>query len=212
MKRISAAVGLAFGLVWAAHSMAAITEPVRIDTGLVSGICGNDASVTVFRGLPYAAPPVGDLRWKAPAPPLTWQGVRKADQFGADCTQAANGATRGHTIGEDCLNLNLWTAASSSSERRPVMVWIHGGGGTGSASSPQFDGDSLAKKGVVLVTVNFRLGVLSDLAASNLSKESGHNASGNYGLMDIVAALQWVHDNISAFGGDPKRVTIFGQS
>jgi para-nitrobenzyl esterase len=139
--------------------------------------------------------------------------VRNADQFGPVCPQAANGGAAGRTISEDCLNLDVWTGAKSASEKRPVMVWIHGGNaGVGVGDPPQFDGAALAGKGVVLVTVNYRGGVLGNLALPELSRESGRNASGNYGLMDDIAALTWVRKNISAFGGDPNNVTVFGQS
>src|SRR5579872_5110643 len=202
MKRIAAAIGLALGLAWTAPSFAAIADPVRVETGLVSGGTTKDPSVTVFRGLPYAAPPVGDLRWRPPQPPKPWEGVRKADQPGTICPQP--NASPGRTISEDCLNLDVWTAASAPGERRPVMVWFHGGGGgMGIGTSPQFDGEGLAKKGVVLVTLNFRAGPLGHLASPELSRESGHHASGNYGIMDGIAALKWVRKNIASYGGDP---------
>ena len=214
MKRAAAAVGLAVELAWAGTSLAAIAEPVRIETGWVSGGATNDPSVTVFRGLPYAAPPVGDLRWRPPAAPARWEGVRNADQRGNICPQpAGGGAGNGLTMSEDCLNVDVWTAAASSSERRPVMVWFHGGNaGMGAGTGPQQDGEPLASKGVVLVNVNFRAGPLGHLASPELSRESGHSASGNYGTMDCIAALRWVKTNIAAFGGDPDNVTIFGQS
>jgi para-nitrobenzyl esterase len=201
---------------WLASS-AAIEEPVQLDSGLVSGIAGSNAAVRVFRGIPYAAPPVGKLRWRAPQPVVHWDGVRKADQFGAMCMQSAfrgpNPAANPPKISEDCLFLNVWTAATSASERRPVMVWIHPGGyQTGSGSTPGYDGEALAKKGVVLVTINYRLGVFGFFSHPELTKESENHASGNYGLMDQVAALQWVQKNIAGFGGDPKRVTVFGDS
>ncbi len=198
-------------------SSAAIEEPVHLDSGLISGVAGSDAAVRVFRGIPYAAPPVGKLRWRAPQPVAPWDGVLKADQFGAMCMQSAfrgpNPAANPPKISEDCLFLNVWTAATSASERRPVMVWIHPGGyQTGSGSAPGYDGEALARKGVVLVTINYRLGVFGFFSHPELSKESENHASGNYGLMDQVAALQWVQKNIAGFGGDPKRVTVFGDS
>ena len=189
--------------------MAALTEPVRIETGLLSGIPGRAPSVTVFKGIPYAAPPVGELRFRPPQPPIPWQGVRNARQFGKICPQT--GPKDG--MSEDCLFANVWAGAASAAERRPVFVWIYGGGFTGgSGSNPQFDGEALAKKGVIVVTFNYRVGAFGFLATPELSKETGHNASGNFGLMDDVAVLQWVHKNIAAFGGDPNRVTIGGQS
>lgn len=191
---------------------AAINEPVKIDAGLVSGVPARDASITVFKGIPFAAPPVGDLRWRAPQPAIPWQGVRKADQFGSGCFQVQ--MQRAVSSGsEDCLFLNVWTGASSPAERRPVFVWIYGGRFTlGAGSDSLFDGEGLARKGIVVVTLNYRLGVFGFLATPELSQESGHNASGNYGVLDQIAALQWVQKNIAAFGGDPGQVTIAGQS
>ncbi|RYY26921.1 MAG: carboxylesterase [Sphingomonadales bacterium] len=183
--------------------------PVRIDTGLVQGAPARDPSITAFRGIPYAAPPVGALRWRPPAAAIPWTGVRKADKFGASCPQPRSA----EAMDEDCLFLNVWTGAASSKERRPVMVWFHGGGFfAGSGSDPATDGTGLAKKGVILVTLNYRIGPLGFLASPALSKESGHNASGNYGLLDEIAALKWVKRNIAAFGGDPDQVTVFGHS
>lgn len=193
-------------------SLTAIDQAVRIETGLVSGVPARDASITVFKGIPFAAPPVGELRWQPPAPPIAWQGTRKADRFGAMCPQTQPPGAN-NPMSEDCLFLNVWTGASAASERRPVFVWIYGGGfAGGSGSSPQFDGENLARKGLVVVTFNYRLGALGFLATPELSKESGHNASGNYGLLDDIAVLKWVQKNIVAFGGDPSRVTIGGQS
>jgi len=196
---------------------AAIDGPVRLDSGLISGVAGTNDAVRVFRGIPYAAPPAGMLRWREPQPAKHWDGIRKADQFGAICTQPAfRGASpspNSPNMSEDCLFLNVWTAAASASDRRPVMVWIHPGGyQTGSGGAPGYDGEALAKKGVVLVTINYRLGVFGFFSHPQLSKESEHHASGNYALMDQVAALQWVQNNIGAFGGDPQRVTVFGDS
>jgi para-nitrobenzyl esterase len=209
-----AALFAAGGLV---VSSAAFEEPVHLDSGLISGIAGSNSAVRVFRGIPYAAPPVGNLRWREPRPATHWDGVRKADQFGAICTQpafrGANPSAKPPNTSEDCLFLNVWTAAASASERRPVMVWIHPGGyQTGSGSTPGFDGEALAKKGVVLVTINYRLGAFGFFSHPELTKESEHHASGNYALMDQAAALQWVQKNIAGFGGDPQRVTVFGDS
>jgi para-nitrobenzyl esterase len=187
---------------------------VRIETGLVSGVAGRDAAVTVYKGIPYAAPPVGPLRFRAPAAASAWTGVRKADAFGAACPQPGGDMAQGFAQSEDCLTLNVWTGTKpDAAEKRPVYVWIYGGGfigGTG--ASPEFDGEALARKGVIVVTFNYRVGVLGFLATPELSKESGHHASGNYGLLDDVAALKWVQRNIAAFGGDPAKVTIGGQS
>jgi para-nitrobenzyl esterase len=208
--RISVGAAAAI-LVWGAGSLsAAMTGPVRTEAGLVSGTPGRNAGVTAFKGVPYAAPPLGDLRWRPPQPPIAWQGVRKADQFGSPCTQRAGAAWKG---AEDCLFLNVWTGASSDKERRPVMVWSYENGFAGNDSAnPLWDGEGLARKGVIVVTMNYRADVFGFLALPELSKESGHNASGNYGMLDQIAVLQWVKKNITAFGGDPNRVTIAGQS
>jgi para-nitrobenzyl esterase len=187
---------------------AAIKEPVHVEQGDLTGIAGSDADVRVFKGIPFAAPPVGDLRWRGPKAPASWTGVHAADKFGAQCMQGGRGAA---TPSEDCLYLNIYTAAKSAGDHRPVMVWIHGGALTSGAGSI-YDGEVLAKKGVVLVTVNYRLGIFGFFAHPELTKESDRNSSGNYGLLDQIAALEWVQKNIAAFGGDPKRVTIFGES
>jgi len=190
--------------------MAAIQEPVRTEGGLVAGIAGANAEVRIFKGLPYAAPPVGDLRWRAPKPAPKWNGVRKAEQFGRTCLQGGATSTPG-SHSEDCLYLNVYSAARSSRDRLPVMVWIHGGAlRTGAGSD--YDGEELGRKGVVVVTINYRLGVFGFFAHPELTKESDRNASGNYGLQDQIAALEWVQKNIAAFGGDVKRVTIVGES
>jgi para-nitrobenzyl esterase len=189
--------------------LAATTGAVRIRTGMVSGVPARDPAITVFRGIPFAAPPVGELRWRPPEPPIPWQGTRQADRFGSICPQSGDPGG----MSEDCLFLNVWSGAVSAGAKRPVFVWIYGGGFSGGAgSSPQFDGEGLARKGLVVVTFNYRLGALGFLATPELSKESGHDASGNYGILDQIAALRWVHENIAAFGGDPGRVTIAGQS
>jgi para-nitrobenzyl esterase len=206
-----ALISIAFSVA----TMSAAT--VQLDSGMISGIAGASAEVQVYKGIPYAAPPVGNLRWREPQPAAHWDGVRKADQFGAICTQAAgrgaNASAKPPVTSEDCLFLNVWTAAASARDRRPVMVWIHPGGyQTGSGSTPGFDGEGLAKKGVVLVTINYRLGVFGFFSHPELTKESEHHASGNYALMDQAAALRWVQKNIAGFGGDPQRVTVFGDS
>jgi carboxylesterase 2/para-nitrobenzyl esterase len=191
-------------------------SPVETETGLLQGIPGRDHSVTVFRGVPYAAPPVGDLRWRAPAPAVPWTGVRIAAQFGPICPQSPqDAATAGISLplSEDCLNLNVWTPAESGAQRLPVLVWIYGGGfRAGTGANPRFDGERLARRGLVVVTFNYRLGAFGFLATPELSAESSQHSSGNYGLLDCVAVLDWVRRNIPAFGGDPDRVTIAGQS
>jgi para-nitrobenzyl esterase len=197
---------------------AAINDPVRVEQGKLSSVPGTDPDVRVFKGIPFAAPPVGDLRWRAPKPAADWSGVHKADQFSATCMQTPypEGSlyrSEPQPVSEDCLYLNIWTAAKSPSDKRPVMVWIHGGAFTrGSGSTPTYNGEALAKKGVVLVTVNYRLGIFGFFAHPQLTQESEHHSSGDYGILDEVAALQWVQKNIAAFGGDPKNVTIFGES
>lgn len=198
---------------------AAINDPVRTQQGLVSGVAGTHPEVRVYRGLPYAAPPVGELRWKAPQPPASWQGVRAATDYSNDCWQtpyppaAALYQHKLRTLSEDCLYLNIWTSAKSASDKLPVMVWIHGGGFTrGSGTSTGYDGENLARKGAVIVTINYRLGIFGFFSHPALTAESADRASGNYGLLDQIAALQWVKKNITAFGGDPNRVTIFGES
>jgi para-nitrobenzyl esterase len=208
---------LVFGTFLAGASIlsAAISDPVRIDTGLVSGAPGTTDDVRVYKGIPFAAPPLGELRWRSPQSPAHWDGVRKADQFSPVCMQQQRGpaAAAGPAPSEDCLYLNVWTAAKSASERRPVIVWTYGGGFTGGAGSlPMYDGDALAKKGAVVVTYNYRLGIFGFLAHPELTKESGHNSSGNYAMMDMATVLRWVQKNIASFGGDPKRVTIDGES
>jgi para-nitrobenzyl esterase len=215
-----------------------ISAQVKIDAGIVEGTASGQPSVRVFKGIPFAAPPVGENRWKAPQPVAKWEGVRKADAFGAPCAAGPAGGGRGGGRGaapgaapgaaapaapapppreparaEDCLYLNVWTSASNPNDRRPVMMWIYGGGFTGgSGGLAWYDGENLASKGPVIVTMNYRLGSLGFFAHPELAKESGHNASGNYGMMDAIAALQWVKKNISAFGGDPNNVTIAGES
>ena len=205
----------AFGL-----RMHAAPDPVKTTTGALSGIAGA-GGVTAYLGIPYAAPPVGERRWRPPQAAQKWEGIRKADRFGTSCMQAQPGSLLPWTeefmthgpVGEDCLFLNVWTTGSGSSARLPVMFWIYGGGfRAGSSSVAVYDGAELAKKGVIVVSVNYRVGLLGFLAHPELTKESEHHSSGNYGLLDQIAALQWVQKNIAAFGGDPKQVTIFGQS
>ena len=214
LKQAMAGHVLATGDLVGLVSRPPAAAPVKIETGQLSGMAGRDPGIIVYKGIPYAAPPVGDLRWRPPAAAQPWEGVRKADSFGAVCPQPGGEMAHGMQQSEDCLTLNVWTGAKpGETEKRPVYVWIYGGGfigGTG--ASPEFDGEGLAKKGVVVVTFNYRVGVLGFLATPELSRESGHNASGNYGLLDDVAALQWVQRNIAAFGGDPAKVTIGGQS
>lgn len=185
------------------------SRPVRTESGLVSGVPAAVSGVTVFKGIPYAASTAGKNRWRPPQPVPSWKGVRKADTFGDAPPQASTTLT----MSEDCLNLNIWTSARSAGDRRPVYVWLYGGGfSAGTGSDPSFDGSVLAGKGVVVVTINYRLGALGFLATPELSAESQHGVSGNYGLLDQIAALKWVRHNIAAFGGDPGEVTVGGQS
>ena len=199
-------------------SLFAGDDTVRLDSGTVSGAAGRNPDIRVYKGMPYAAPPVGDLRWRPPRPVKPWSGLRKADRFSPVCYQlpypkASLYYSEPEPMSEDCLALNVWTGAKSSKEALPVMVWIHGGALTrGSGDIPIYDGESLAKKGAVVVTINYRLGVFGFLAHPELTRESDHNSSGNYALLDQIAALHWVAKNIAGFGGDPKRVTIFGES
>ena len=192
---------------------AAVAQQVLTESGTVSGIRAD--GLTVCKGLPFAAPPVGDLRWRPPVHAEAWTGTRKADAFAPACMQVGV-SMPGETppaVSEDCLYLNLWTPARTANEHLPVIVWIYGGGYiNGSASMPLYWGDRLAQKGVVVVTIAYRLGPLGFLALPELSRESPHHTSGNYGLMDQIAALEWIQRNIAAFGGDPKCVTIAGQS
>ncbi|MBI4763486.1 MAG: carboxylesterase family protein [Deltaproteobacteria bacterium] len=194
-----------------------ISKPIKITSGLITGQAVEKMEdIQAFKGIPYAAPPVGSLRWKAPQPALPWEGIRACTQYGTTCPQRKLPPPFDRDYGktsEDCLTLNIWSGAKNPDERRPVMVWIHGGGFYGgTASQPDFDGRVLARAGVVAVTINYRLGVFGFLAHPELTGESEHQVSGNYGLLDQIAALRWVRDNIAAFGGDPNRVTIFGES
>jgi para-nitrobenzyl esterase len=192
---------------------AAIDGTVRIDSGAITGIAASAPGITVFKGIPYAALPVGNLRWRAPQPVAKWDGMRKMDQFAQPCVQPLRTDPKQTRGNEDCLYLNVWTPARSAADKLAVMVWIHGGGfRDGTGAMLLHDGTELAKKGVVLVTINYRLGALGFFAHPELSKESDRRASGNYGLMDAIAALDWVQRNIAQFGGDPAKVTIFGQS
>jgi len=192
---------------------AASAPKVKTHSGEVEGKVAG--SVHVFLGIPYAQPPVGDLRWKPPVPVAKWSGVRKATEFGSHCMQGRvygdmNFRDRGGS--EDCLTLNVWVPAQSS-KKLPVMVWIYGGGFVaGTTSEARQEGIHLAQQGVIVVSMNYRLGIFGFFVHPELAKESGHNAAGNYGLLDQLEALKWVHENIAAFGGDPDNVTIFGES
>src|SRR6476660_5120459 len=240
MKRI-AFLFLFSGLLFVVSRLSAmVPDQVRIETGTLAGVVGaTQPTVRVFKGIPYAAPPLAENRWRAPQPAAKWDGVRNADAFGAPCAAGApfggrgGGGARGGARGdappgqppaaaappreparsEDCLYLNVWTSAKNATDKRPVMMWIYGGGFTGgSGGMAWYDGENLASKGPVIVTMNYRLGSLGFFAHPDLAKEAGHPGSGNYGMMDAIAALQWVKRNIAAFGGDPNNVTIAGES
>ena len=218
MKRL--AVALCSAALSALPLLAAIQEPIKVEGGLVSGTPGWAWGVRAYLGIPFAAPPVGNRRWRPPQAVIPWQGVRAAREFSAACMQSEAGWTDEQLAdpglwhkSEDCLYLNVWTPATSADERLPVLVWIHAGAGTmGSTARPIYDGNALAKKGVVVVSANYRLGVFGWFAHPELTRESEHRSSGNYGALDQLAALQWVKKNIAQFGGDPKKVTVFGQS
>jgi para-nitrobenzyl esterase len=207
------AVGSALALTSPAG--AAVMERAKTANGVVVG-APEENGVRAFRGIPFAAPPVGELRWKPPQPARNWAGARAAAKFGPRCMQRAvfgDMGFRSDGMGEDCLYLNVWTPAKSARERLPVLVYFYGGGYmAGDGSEPRYDGEVMARKGIVALTVNYRLGVFGFFAHPELTKESKHKASGNQGLLDQAAALAWVQKNIAAFGGDPKRVTIAGES
>ena len=206
----------AFGVALAMATPAAAVAAVQVEGGKVADVATDAAGIRSYKGIPFAAPPVGELRWRAPRPVQPWEGERRADQFGPRCMQAPRLGDidpLNPKVGEDCLYLNVWTPARSADEHLPVMVWVYGGSfNVGSGSEPWYDGTNLARKGVVIVTLNYRVDIFGFLAHPELTTESGQSASGNYGLLDQVAALQWVKRNIGAFGGDPGKVTVFGES
>ncbi len=182
--------------------------PVKVNEGLLQGV--SEDGLTVYKGIPFAAPPVGDLRWKAPQPAAKWQGVKQTTKFAPSPMQGGNPPSG---KSEDCLYLNVWTPAKSAKEKVPVLVWIYGGGFSfGSTSEPVYNGDKLAKKGVILVSIAYRVGQFGFLAHPELSAENPDHISGNYGLLDQIGGLKWIQKNIAAFGGDPDKVTIFGES
>jgi len=195
---------------------------VKTDAGQISGTVSTGVGVHIFKGIPFAAPPVGELRWKAPQPVTPWTGVKACNEFAKSPIQGKPNEFGVYTreflikdepLSEDCLYLNVWTCAKTPAEKRPVLVWIYGGGFvSGGTNVPIYDGGALAKKGIILVSIPYRVGILGFLAHPELTKESASHASGNYGLMDQIAALKWVQNNIAAFGGDPDNVTVAGQS
>lgn len=218
MKRHSGSMWWAVGaLVLGIFGLSTVAMgQVRTESGSVEGSTSADGKVQIFKGIPYAASPIGALRWKEPQPAASWKGVRKATEFGARCMQGpifGDMAFRDAGPSEDCLYLNVWTPKASPEAKLPVMVWIYGGGfQAGATSEGRQDGEALAHKGVVVVSMNYRLGIFGFFSHAELTKESPHHASGNYGLLDQAATLQWVRKNIAAFGGDPENVTIFGES
>jgi para-nitrobenzyl esterase len=209
----------ATALLAATTAVAGIPETVQVDAGLLAGKTVADG-IVAFKGIPFAAPPVGDLRWREPQPVAPWQGTRDASRYGAVCIQPPGqnrlniAAMEGSPpLSEDCLYLNVWTPAASAADRLPVMVYFFGGAFTeGAGSVPLYDGTALAERGAVVVTMNYRLGAFGFFAHPALTADSSHRFSGNYGIADMLASLEWVQRNIEAFGGDPDEVTIFGQS
>lgn len=200
-------------LILALGYRTAYAAPLRIESGVIQGVEANGLSI--YKGIPYAAAPIGELRWREPQPVKSWRGVRNVTAFAPACMQTGVSmpGEAPPAVSEDCLYLNIWAPVRKANKRLPVIVWIHGGGYTnGSAAMPLYWGDRLAQKGVIVVTIGYRLGPLGFLAHPDLTSESRHRSSGNYGLMDQIAALEWVRKNIVAFGGDPNRVTIAGQS
>ena len=221
LKRLLAFSFLVFTSVFL-QAQTNFLEVVQTNAGAVSGTLNSDGDIHIFKGIPFAAPPIGALRWKAPQPVQPWSSVRKCDTFGPSPMQNSPAPFSMWTeeflipkkpIGEDCLYLNVWTGAKSANEKRPVLVWIYGGGfSSGGSAVPIYDGEAMAKKGIVFVSINYRVGIFGFFAHPELTKESSTHSSGNYGLMDQIAALQWVQKNIAVFGGDPNNVTIAGQS
>src|SRR3954447_7560021 len=202
---------------------AAVIQPgfaadrVKTANGILESTVPPKEGVRSFKGIPFGQPPVGDLRWSEPQPVKDWKGVRNADQFGPRCMQVTSpGADywfRSNGMSEDCLYLNVWTSAKSGNENLPVLFYVFGGGfQNGDGSEPRYDGENMARKGMVAVSINYRTNIFGFFVHPELTKESPHHAAGNYGLLDQVAALQWVHENIGAFGGDPRHITIAGES
>jgi para-nitrobenzyl esterase len=213
MKKRRSAL-LAIILAVSGSSVIAATDEVKIESGRLKGV--DHDGVIAFKGVPFAAPPVGDLRWRPPQSPKTWSGVRSAAEYGADCMQLpfpSDAAPLGTKPNEDCLYVNVWTPASQQGKKLPVMVWIYGGGFVNGGSSPSvYDGSQFAKRGVVFVSFNYRVGRFGFFAHPALTKADPSGLLGNYGYMDQIAALKWVQRNVAAFGGDPNNVTLFGES
>jgi carboxylesterase type B len=196
-----------------AHAAAAQSRPDPLAQTNAGSVAGIGTDIVAFKGIPYAAPPIGPLRWRAPQPPVPWSGVREATRFGDDCVQMPYVIATGQKTSEDCLTVNVWTPGVGHAALRPVMVFIYGGAFVGGSSAyPLYDGAKLAADGVVVVSFNYRVGIFGFFAHPMLSAESAQHVSGNYGLLDQIAALKWVQANIAGFGGDPRRVTVFGES
>jgi para-nitrobenzyl esterase len=218
LAAVSALMALLVLAVPALGCQGAGLEQVLLDSGPVTGgqekVAGQD--IWTFKGIPYAAPPVGALRWQPPQPVTPWEDAVACTEFGPACPQPAmfeGFSLSAGVTAEDCLNLNVWSPAESAGQKLPVMVWIHGGSfETGSGAMQIYDGGNLAAEGVVVVTINYRLGPLGFLSHPALSADADSGVSGNYGLLDQIAALQWVQRNIAGFGGDPSNVTVFGES
>ncbi len=194
-------------------ALTSVAAPIKVEGGLVEGTV--EQEITIYRGIPFAAPPTGELRWRPPQPVKSWDGVLKADKYAPACPQMELPIPLFPKVetSEDCLYLNVWTPAQSPAQKLPVMVWIYGGAfGMGATSTPLYSGEQLAKKGVIVVSIAYRVGPLGFLTHPDLTTESSQKVSGNYGLLDQIAGLQWVQRNINAFGGDPGCVTIFGES
>lgn len=192
---------------------AALTSNILTQDGMVAGAVSNNPAVMVYKGIPYAAPPVGENRWREPQPVASWSEVRDATAYGPRCVQNGYAPEAERDISEDCLYLNVWAPVQMQPAGVPVIVWIHGGGFyTGSGSQPATDGANLASKGAIVVSLNYRLGTFGFLAHPLLTAESPHNSSGNYALLDMIEVLEWVYDNATAFGGDPVNITIVGES
>jgi len=201
---------LTFALLTGCNQNKILTTKVKVEGGTIEGY--TDGQITIFKGIPFAAPPVGELRWKAPQPVIPWDNVRKTVDFGPSCPQMTWPGQKGN-FSEDCLYLNVWTPAKKTDEKLPVMVWIYGGGfAMGSTAVPVYTGEEIAKKGVIMVSVAYRVGPLGFMAHPELTAESENHVSGNYGLLDQIAGLRWIQNNIASFGGDPNNVTIFGES
>jgi len=215
MKKIIAFIVMGISFACPAFAQKIDSPQVKTANGMVQGVV-ETSGIHSFKGIPYAQPPVGDLRWREPQSPKNWKGVLYTDHFGPQAMQApiySDMMFRSNGTSEDCLYLNVWTPAKSPKEALPVLVYFYGGGfQAGDGSEYRYDGESMSKRGIVAVTINYRLGIFGFFAHPELTKESPHQSSGNYGLMDQHAALLWVQKNIAAFGGDPKRVTIGGES